>query len=126
VIAKRIGTKGSLGFTAIGKRDTSRTDLLRQITPDDLMAYGMIPELVGRLPVSVNVDPLDKPALMRILTEPKNALVKQYQRMLSLDGVELVFTEEALSAASDLALKRETGARGLRTIIENCLLDVMY
>jgi ATP-dependent Clp protease ATP-binding subunit ClpX len=126
VIAKRVGTKGSLGFNAIGKHDTSRTDLLRQITPDDLMAYGMLPELVGRLPVNVNVDPLDKPALIRILTEPKNAIVKQYQRMLALDGVELVFTDDALTAAAELALKRETGARGLRSIIEGCLLDVMY
>jgi ATP-dependent Clp protease ATP-binding subunit ClpX len=86
----------------------------------------MIPELVGRLPVAVNVDPLDKPALLRILVETKNALVNQFQRLLSLDGVELVFTEDALSTAADLALKRETGARGLRTIIETSLLDVMY
>jgi ATP-dependent Clp protease ATP-binding subunit ClpX len=126
VIAKRIGTKGSMGFMAQSKRDTSKADLLRQVTPDDLMGFGMIPELVGRLPVAVNVDPLDKPALMRILVEPKNALVKQFQRLLSLDGVELVFTEDALSTAADLALKRETGARGLRTIIETSLLDVMY
>ncbi|MEP7285071.1 MAG: ATP-dependent Clp protease ATP-binding subunit ClpX [Chloroflexota bacterium] len=126
VIAKRVGTKGSMGFNTASKRDTSKAELLRQITPDDLMAYGMIPELVGRLPVSVNVDPLDKAALMRILVEPKNALVKQFQRLLALDDVELVFTEEALSSAADLALKRETGARGLRTIIETSLLDVMY
>jgi ATP-dependent Clp protease ATP-binding subunit ClpX len=100
--------------------------LLRQITPEDLMAFGMIPEIVGRLPVMVNVDPLDKAALVRILIEPRNALVKQFQRLLSLDDVELVLTDEALSTAADMALKRETGARGLRTIIENALLDVMY
>ncbi len=127
VIAKRVGVKGSLGFGASSRRNsTNKTDLLRQITPEDLMAFGMIPEIVGRLPVAVNVDPLDKAALMRILVEPKNALVKQFQRLMSLDGVELVFTDEALSSAADQALKRNTGARGLRTIIETSLLDVMY
>ena len=126
VIAKRVGVKGSLGFGAQSKRDTSKGELLRQITPEDLMSFGMIPEIVGRLPVMVNVDPLDKPALMRILVEPKNALVRQFQRLLSLDNVELVFTDEALSTAADMALKRETGARGLRTILEGALLDVMY
>jgi ATP-dependent Clp protease ATP-binding subunit ClpX len=127
VIAKRIGVKGSLGFGASSRRNSSsKADLLRQVTPEDLMAFGMIPEIVGRLPVASNVDPLDKAALMRILVEPKNALIKQYQRLLGLDGVELVFTEDALSVAADLALKRETGARGLRTIIEGSLLDVMY
>jgi ATP-dependent Clp protease ATP-binding subunit ClpX len=126
VIARRIGVKGTIGFGAQGKRDTSKGELLRQITPEDLMAFGMIPEIVGRLPVMVNVDPLDKGALMRILVEPKNALVRQFQRLLSLDNVELVFTDEALSTAADMALKRETGARGLRTILEGALLDVMY
>ncbi|MCC7452032.1 MAG: ATP-dependent Clp protease ATP-binding subunit ClpX [Anaerolineae bacterium] len=126
IVAKRIGVKGTMGFGMSGKRDTSKTELLRQITPEDLVEFGMIPEIVGRLPVSVNVDPLDKAALMRILVEPKNALVKQFQRLLALDNVELVFTDDALSYAADLALKRETGARGLRTIIENSLLDVMY
>jgi ATP-dependent Clp protease ATP-binding subunit ClpX len=126
VVAKRVGTKGSLGFGAQSRRDTSKADLLRQITPEDLMDFGMIPEIVGRLPVHVNIDPLDKQALMRILVEPKNALVRQFQRLLSLDNVELVFTDEALSTAADIALKRDTGARGLRTIIESSLLDVMY
>jgi ATP-dependent Clp protease ATP-binding subunit ClpX len=126
VVAKRVGVKGTLGFGAASKRDTSKGELLRQTTPDDLMEYGMIPEIVGRLPVAVNVDPLDKSALMRILVEPKNALVRQFQRLLGLDNVELVFTDEALSTAADIALRRETGARGLRTIIENALLDVMY
>jgi ATP-dependent Clp protease ATP-binding subunit ClpX len=126
VVAKRVGVKGSIGFGAPSKRDTSKGELLRQITPEDLMAFGMIPEIVGRLPVVVNVDPLDKAALMRILVEPKNALVRQFQRLLSLDNVELIFTDEALSTAADMALKRETGARGLRTILEGALLDVMY
>jgi ATP-dependent Clp protease ATP-binding subunit ClpX len=86
----------------------------------------LIPELVGRLPVSVSVDPLDKEAMMAILTEPKNALVRQFTRMLELDGVELVFTEDALEAVAEEAMGRKTGARGLRTIIEETLLDVMY
>jgi ATP-dependent Clp protease ATP-binding subunit ClpX len=90
------------------------------------MGFGLIPELVGRLPVSVSVEPLDKASLIRILTEPKNSLVKQYQRLLSLDNVELTFTEDALAMAADIALKRGTGARGLRTIMESTLLDVMY
>lgn len=126
IVGKRIGSGGSIGFGGTGKKELPTADLLRQVNPDDLMQFGLIPELVGRLPVVVNVDPLDKDALMRILTQPKNALVRQYQRLLSLDNVELEFTAEALSAASDIAMKRETGARGLRTILETTLLDVMY
>jgi len=99
---------------------------LRQVSPEDLMAYGLIPEFVGRLPVLVNVDPLTRDALIRILVEPKNALVRQYQHLLELDNVHLEFEVSALAAAADLTLKRETGARGLRSIIENCLLDVMF
>ena len=90
------------------------------------MRYGMIPEFVGRLPVFASVQPLDKAALIAVLTQPRNSLVRQYQRLLALDNVELVFTDEALSVAAELALKHETGARGLRTIIERTLLDVMY
>jgi ATP-dependent Clp protease ATP-binding subunit ClpX len=86
----------------------------------------MIPEFVGRLPVFASVEPLDKSALIAVMTQPRNALVSQYQRLLSLDNVELVFTDEALSVAAEEALKHETGARGLRTIIERALLDVMY
>lgn len=127
IVARRIGAKGRLGFHATGDRtDVTETDLLHQINPDDLVSYGMIPELVGRLPVTVAVDPLDHDALVAILTEPKNALTKQFSTMLDLDQVELTFTEAALDAAADLALKRETGARGLRSIIEGTLLDVMY
>jgi ATP-dependent Clp protease ATP-binding subunit ClpX len=130
IVAERIGAKGQVGFAAgrEGRRRQEMTsaELLRQITPDDLMAFGLIPELVGRLPVSVSVDPLDKAAMVSILTEPKNALVKQFKRMLDLDGVELVFTEDALEAIAEDALGRKTGARGLRTIIEDTLLDVMY
>lgn len=100
--------------------------LLAQVTPDDLLAYGLIPEFVGRLPVMVTVEPLDHAALMQILTTPRNAIVKQFQHLFALDGVELVFSQEALSTAAHLALKYKTGARGLRSIIEEALLNVMY
>ncbi|PJF22181.1 MAG: ATP-dependent Clp protease ATP-binding subunit ClpX [Phototrophicales bacterium] len=127
VISKRIGTKSSIGFGASASRaEVDRATLLRKIAPEDLMHHGLIPELVGRLPVVVSIDPLDKAALKRILVEPKNALTKQYQYLLSLDNVELIFEESALDAAAELTIKRETGARGLRSIIESCLLDVMY
>ncbi len=127
LVAKRVGVRGSVGFYGTGeRREMSEVELLHHVLPDDLIAYGMIPELVGRLPVAVSVDPLDKDALMRILVEPKNALTRQYQQLLSLDNVELAFTPDALEAAADLALKRETGARGLRSIIEGTLLDVMF
>jgi ATP-dependent Clp protease ATP-binding subunit ClpX len=100
--------------------------VLTHLIPDDLLKYGLIPEFVGRLPVTVSLDSLDKEALIRILTEPKNAIVKQYQKFLQLDHVDLVFTNEALDAAAESALKQRTGARGLRSIVEDVLLDVMY
>jgi ATP-dependent Clp protease ATP-binding subunit ClpX len=100
--------------------------MLRDLSSDDLLKYGLIPEFVGRLPIRVTLDPLDKASLIRILTEPKNAVVKQYQKFLGLDKVELVFTPDALDATAELALKNKTGARGLRTIIEDVLLEVMY
>ncbi len=127
IVAKRAGTKSSIGFTSTGgtgKMDEA--DLLRHIIPDDLISYGMIPEFVGRLPVIANVDPLKKDDLMRILTEPKNAVTRQFQQLLMLDDVKLDFTDDALEAAAEMALERETGARGLRSIIEETLLDVMY
>ncbi len=130
IIAERIGAKGRVGFAAgqEGRRRQEMTaaDLLREITPDDLMAYGLIPELVGRLPVAVSVEPLDLEAMIAILTEPKNALTRQFKRMLELDGVELVLTDDGLEAIAEEAMGRKTGARGLRTIIEETLLDVMY
>ena len=129
-VAERIGAKGQVGFASgregQRRREMTSAELLREITPDDLMAFGLIPELVGRLPVSVSVDPLDKEAMVSILTEPKNALQKQFARMLDLDGVELVFTDDALEAVAEEAMGRKTGARGLRTIIEDTLLEVMY
>ncbi len=131
IVAQRLGTKGQVGFTTAkvdGKdvRKMSTAELLQHVTPEDLIKYGLIPEFVGRLPVVVSVDPLDKEALMRILTEPKNAIVKQYQHLFALDNVELVFTQDALEAIAEEALKQKTGARGLRSIVESILLDVMY
>ncbi len=127
IIAKRIGAKGSIGFYGSGnRREFEKSDLLHHITTEDLIAFGMIPEFVGRMPVTTTVDPLDHGALVSVLTQPKNALVRQYQAMFTLDNVELIFTEDALHSAADVAIKHETGARGLRSIIENCLLDVMF
>jgi ATP-dependent Clp protease ATP-binding subunit ClpX len=125
-IAKRIGVKSSIGFQAQARTERDKAALLRQVSPEDLIAYGMIPEFVGRLPVVINVDPLDQAALMRILVEPKNALVRQYKELLALDKLDLVFEESALSAAAEMAMRRGTGARGLRAIIESRLLDVMF
>ncbi len=131
-IAKRVGGRGLLGFQATQDDDQPRVNmsdksaLLRRVSPEDLIKFGLIPEFVGRLPVLVSVDSLDRAALMRILIEPKNALVKQYEQLLALDGLTLEFDDSALGAAADLALKRGTGARGLRSIIESRLLDVMF
>ncbi|NIM92479.1 MAG: ATP-dependent Clp protease ATP-binding subunit ClpX [Anaerolineales bacterium] len=129
IVSERLGRRG-LGFPGtIEELRAQRMDdaeLLRHLSPDDLMRFGMIPELVGRLPVTASLEPLDFDALRAILTEPKNALVRQYERLFEMDQVELVFTEDALNAAAELAMERETGARGLRSIIEGALLDVMY
>lgn len=128
IVADRVGGKKTMGFGADSQLHPVLTpaDLLKQLTADDLLHYGMIPEFVGRLPVMVSVEPLDQAALMRVLTEPKNALMKQYQKFLSMDQVELVFSDDALAQAADMAIQLKTGARGLRTIIEAVLLDVMY
>jgi ATP-dependent Clp protease ATP-binding subunit ClpX len=130
IIGERVGIRGKLGFPGTHEVDSESrpkdSDLLKMIIPDDLMRYGMIPELVGRLPVTTFVEPLDIDALRAILVEPRNALVRQYQRLFEIDKVKLVFTDEALNAAASLALEREIGARGLRSIIEQTLLDVMY
>jgi ATP-dependent Clp protease ATP-binding subunit ClpX len=130
IVAERIGAKGHVGFVAgregRRRREMTPAELLHEVTPDDLMRFGLIPELVGRLPVLTSVEPLDKPAMIAILTEPKNALAKQFRRLFELDDVELVLTEDALEAAAEEAMGRKTGARGLRTIIEETLLEVMY
>ncbi len=130
-IAKRVSGRGTLGFQQQNAEEPrvnakDKGDLLRHASPEDLIGYGLIPEFVGRLPVMVSVDPLDQAALMRIMIEPKNALVKQYEQLLKLDGVEIEFDETALVAAADIAMKRGTGARGLRSIIESRLLDLMF
>jgi ATP-dependent Clp protease ATP-binding subunit ClpX len=130
IVGDRIGTKKSLGFKPklVDEQQEAEESaaLLAHVIADDLLKYGLIPEFIGRLPVVVSVDPLGKDALMKILTEPKHAIVKQYQKFLSLDKVELVFTEDALEGTSERALKLKTGARGLRTVIEEILLDVMF
>ena len=100
--------------------------LLQQVLPQDLVKFGLIPELVGRVPITVSLELLDEDALIQILTEPKNALVKQYQKLLELDGVDLKFDKDALKAIAETSLKRKTGARGLRAIMENIMMDVMY
>ena len=126
-IAERVGTKRHIGLLPAQNKPRKKNDpLLREITEDDLMRHGMIPELVGRLPVMVALDTLDQRALVEVLTRPRNAIVKQYQQMLKLDNVELSFTDDGLRAAADEAIKHGTGARGLRTIIERTLTDVMY
>ncbi len=133
IVGERVGTKGKVGFlkgeaAKLEREEEERqiASLLKQVTPDDLMRYGMIPEIVGRLPVISSVDPLGKKDMIGILTRPRNAITKQFQRLLALDNVELIFTEEALASAAEEAMKHEAGARGLRTIIERALLDVMY
>jgi ATP-dependent Clp protease ATP-binding subunit ClpX len=127
IIEARSGTSG-VGFNAeispASERNTK--DIFAGVMPEDLLKFGMIPEFIGRLPVLTSVENLDKPALMQILTEPKNALVKQYQKLFDLDDVELEFTADALDAIAELALARGTGARGLRAIMESVLLGVMY
>ncbi len=127
IIANRIGKRG-IGFGAeLRSRDDGRqTELLSQVLPEDLMKYGLIPEFIGRLPVMATVDDLDKDALVSILTDPKNALTKQYARMFEMDNVDLVFTPDSLEAIAEQALKRSTGARGLRAIMEEVLLNTMY
>src|SRR5690554_4269055 len=127
IIENRIGKK-SIGFEAEIKSKEQRDvgEILTHLMPEDLLKYGMIPEFIGRLPVIVTLSALDEKALVKILKEPKNALVKQYQKLFEMDGVELEFTEEALRAIARKAMERKTGARGLRSIIENLLLDVMY
>jgi len=127
IIEARVGKKG-IGFSATlhSKTDLDTTDSFAEVMPEDLLKFGMIPEFVGRLPVITSVRNLDRDALVRILTEPRNALVKQYQKLFELDSVELEFTDDSLEAIADQAILRATGARGLRAIMEEVLLSVMY
>ena len=126
IVGNRIGKRG-VGFGAeISAKDGRQTELLGEVLPEDLMKYGLIPEFIGRLPVMATVEDLDKEALVSILTEPKNALTKQYARMFEMDRVDLVFTPDSLEAIAEQALKRSTGARGLRAVMEEVLLNTMY
>ncbi len=130
IVERRITKHGkSMGFKAdlsTKNRTEKANELMKHVTHDDLLQYGLIPEFVGRLPMVVSLEALDREALIRILTEPRNAIVRQYQRLFALDHVELVFTPEALEAAAEEATRRRTGARGLKTAIEETLLDAMY
>ncbi len=120
--------KKSIGFNSeiAEKREYNMDELLKEALPQDLVKFGLIPELVGRLPVNVSLEMLDKEALVRILTEPKSALVKQYQKLLELDGVKLIFDKDALTEIAEISLSRKTGARGLRAIMENIMMDTMF
>ncbi|MDO4976177.1 MAG: ATP-dependent Clp protease ATP-binding subunit ClpX [Eubacteriales bacterium] len=127
IIENRTGQK-SIGFQAdiTEKRKADLGALFKQVLPEDFVKFGMIPEFIGRVPINVSLNPLDEDALVRILTEPKSALVKQYQKLFELDGVRLDFTEEALIEIAKKAITRNTGARGLRSIVESVVLDLMY
>lgn len=127
IIERRLD-KGSIGFNSqiIEKTDKSEDELFKQVMPEDLTKFGLIPEFIGRVPVTVSLDFLDEKALERILTEPKNALIKQYKKLFELDGVELKFTDEAINTIARKAVERKTGARGLRAILENAVMDIMY
>jgi ATP-dependent Clp protease ATP-binding subunit ClpX len=130
IIEKRIGKKSRLGFTTasdeLNGANMPTENLLHHVDHDDLLKFGLIPEFIGRLPIHVALDELTHDDLIRILTEPKNAVVRQFQKLFALDNVELIFTPEALEAAAEAATERKTGARGLRTAIEEVLLEVMY
>ncbi|MCT6875069.1 MAG: ATP-dependent protease ATP-binding subunit ClpX [Frischella perrara] len=129
VIEKRVSVNRGIGFSAevVGqKQKASESELFAKIEPEDLIKFGLIPEFIGRLPVIAALSELDKDALIKILTEPKNALTKQYKLLFDLENVELEFTEEALQAIAEKSMRRKTGARGLRSIVENVLLETMY
>ena len=127
IISKRLG-ENTIGFNASmsDKKEFNKEELFAFVEPRDLIKFGLIPEFIGRLPITTSVNQLDKEALIEILTKPKNAIIKQFKKMFELDEVELVFTDDSLEAMAELALKRKTGARGLRSIIEKLLLDEMY
>ena len=127
IIEGRMDRKAmGFGSELTRKQENNVGELLRRVLPEDLMKYGLIPEFIGRVPVVVSLDALDKDALIRILTEPRNAIIKQYQKLFDLDGVELAFTQEAVEAIADQTLARKTGARGLRAILEKAMRDLMF
>jgi ATP-dependent Clp protease ATP-binding subunit ClpX len=129
IVARRIG-RSTIGFTegqrVEGDRFQRTRDILSQVTPEDLIAFGMIPEFVGRLPIITPLMPLDEDALCRILTEPKNAIIKQYQKFFEMEDAQLAFTDPALRAIAHQAMQRNTGARALRSAVENLMLDVLF
>ena len=127
IVEKRLGS-GGIGFNSevVEKNTRGIDELFRQVMPQDLVKFGLIPEFIGRVPVTVSLDLLDEDSLVRILTEPKNALTKQYQSLFEIDGVKLEFTEEAIHEIAHLAVERKTGARGLRSIMEDVMMDMMY
>jgi ATP-dependent Clp protease ATP-binding subunit ClpX len=127
IIEKRVA-RSSIGYTGevYSKGDLKKDEILAQVEPDDLIKFGLIPELVGRLPVVSTLDYLNKDALLKILTEPKNAIIKQYKKLLRMEGVELEFNPDALEAVAEIAIERGTGARALRSILENTMIDIMY
>src|SRR5690606_37798345 len=128
-IQQRSSEAGGIGYGAKVKSNTVKADtgrLLAEVEPEDLSKFGLIPDFVGRLPVVATLEELDEPALIKILTEPKNAITKQFKKLFEMEGVELEFRPDALSAIARKALKRKTGARGLRTIVESVLLDTLY
>jgi ATP-dependent Clp protease ATP-binding subunit ClpX len=127
IVRKRLG-KRTIGFgqEASASNEQELSELLPQVTSDDILEYGLIPELVGRLPVNCALTPLSKEGLIRALNEPKNALIKQYQTLFEMENSELTFTDDALDAIATRALSKETGARGLRSIVEEVMLDIMY
>jgi ATP-dependent Clp protease ATP-binding subunit ClpX len=127
IINRRMGSK-LMGFGAKVSKDTDRSlgETLREVQPEDLIKFGLIPEFLGRLPVITTLDELSAESLVRILSEPKNALLKQYRKLFEIEGVNLRLTDSALAAIADEALKRKSGARGLRAILESCMLDIMY
>jgi ATP-dependent Clp protease ATP-binding subunit ClpX len=131
IIEQRTADGSSLGFGATASKSKSEKEfeeakILKKLVPDDLLKFGLIPEFIGRIPVYSVLEPLDEVALIKILTEPKNAILKQYQKLLSIDGVKLTFEEEAISLIAKEAIKRKTGARALRSIVEELMLDIMY
>jgi ATP-dependent Clp protease ATP-binding subunit ClpX len=127
IVENRIGKK-TMGFGADVKdaKEKPIGDLLKEVQPEDLLKYGLIPEFVGRLPIIAALHDLDADALVEILTKPKNALIKQYGKLLDLDGVKLSFTEKALAAIARKAMERSSGARGLRSVLESAMLDIMF
>ena len=127
IIEKRCGNQG-LGFGAqvLSKKQSEKNDILQKVEPQDILKFGIIPELIGRLPIITALDPLDKEALVSILTKPKNALTKQYQYLFDLDGVELEFEEDALEAIAEKTMERNTGARGLRSVLEDIITGIMF